>query len=278
VVLLLAGCSGTTSPAPAPTPTATPSAAGLSAVAFRLREDEAIGGRFQVKVTNEGAEAVHVTAVALQTSALEPGAPTPRSTDLAAGQRVDLPVSHGAADCSASATDVAAVLTLRTASGPQRLVLPLATTRESIATLQRIHEESCAAQRLGAVVTTSLALGDPRREGGSLVLPASVVLQRVEGGGRPVVQLVQVGGSVLYGMQATDDLPARLAAGQQRLEVPVLVRSTRCSGHEVGEAKKPFDLGAWLSLDGADELWTRVETSPQVQADLRAYLAEACGL
>jgi hypothetical protein len=92
------------------------------------------------------------------------------------------------------------------------------------------------------------------------------------------VQLVQVGGSVLYGMQATDDLPARLAAGQQRLEVPVLVRSTRCSGHEVGEAKKPFDLGAWLSLDGADELWTRVETSPQVQADLRAYLAEACGL
>ncbi len=277
VVLLLAGCSTRSSGPPSPSAAAA-SAPQLSAVAFRLREDEAVGGRFQVKVTNEGETPVRITAVVLQTDALEPGAATPRSTDLGPGVRVDLPVTHGPAVCSAEATEVSAVLTVRMPSGPRQVVLPLASTPDSVATLQRIHDESCAAQRLGAVVTTSLALGAARREGGSLVLPASVVLQRVEGGGRPVVDLVQVGGSVLYGMLAADDLPARLAAGQQRLEVPVLVRSTRCSGHEVGEAKKPFDLGAWLRLDGADELWTRVDTSPQVQTDLRAYLAQACGL
>jgi hypothetical protein len=279
VGLLLAGCS-TTSSEPAPSASAPAlSAPQLSAVAFRLREDEAVGGRFQVKVTNEGDAPVHVTAVALQTDALAPGPATPRDTDLGPQARVDLPVTHGPAVCSAPATDVSAVLTVRTPSGPREVVLPLATTPDSVATLQRIHDESCTAQRLAAVVTTSLVLGDPRREDGALVLPSIVVLQRVPGAAtRPTVDLVHVGGSVLYDLQAQDDLPVRLAPRDERAAVPVLVRSTRCSGHEVGEAKKPFDLGAWLSLDGAEEVWTRVDTSPPVQADLRAYLAAACGL
>ena len=73
-------------------------------------------------------------------------------------------------------------------------------------------------------------------------------------------------------------LPATFGADQQRLEIPVLVRTTRCTGHVLGEVKKPYDLGVWLSLDGGPEQWTRVSTTPQTQAALRAYLAQACDL
>jgi hypothetical protein len=271
---LLGGCSAPEQTA-APTATA-PTHPQLSAVAFRLREDEAVGGRFQVKVTNEGASSVRITEVALRTHALEPAPPTPRSTDLAPGQRVDLPVSHGQAVCTQDATDVAAVLTLATPDGTDQVVLPLAGTSESVATLRRIHDESCTAQRLAEVVATSLRLGQPRARDGALVQPAAVVLDRTAVTG-PQVTVVQVGGSVLFGMSPAAALPATLTEGERTLEVPVVIRSTRCSGHEVGEAKKPFDLGAWLSVDGGEPQWTLVATSTAVQQDLRSYLSRACG-
>lgn len=269
-VALLGGCTP-------PEQATAPSEPQLSAVAFRLREDEAVGGRFQVKVTNEGSSPVRITEVGLATDALEPAPPTPRSTDLAPGQRVDLPVSHGAAVCTQDATDVSAVLTMSTPPGTETVVLPLARTPDSVATLQRIHDESCAAQRLAEVVATSLRLEDAREQDGAVVQPATVVLERADRTG-PRVAVVQVGGSVLFGMTPTTTLPVTLPESERSLEVPVVIRSTRCSGHEVGEAKKPFDLGVWLSLNGGDEQWTLVATSPAVQDDLRAYLTRACGL
>jgi sugar (pentulose or hexulose) kinase len=156
--------------------------------------------------------------------------------------------------------------------------LPLATTDASVATLQRIHDESCNAQRIGAVAGISLQPGVPTSDASGVVLPATVVLDR-RGDEPATLTATQVGGSVLYGLSAQPGaLPSTLASGQPHLEIPVVVRSTRCTGHVIGEVKKPYDFGVWLSLDGADDQWTKVQTSPEVQATLRAYLAQACGL
>lgn len=267
-------------PGLAPTEQAT--AAPLTAVAFRLREDEAVGGRFQVKVTNTGDRPVHVTAVAVESPVLAAEPATPRDTVLRPGGRVDLPVRHGPAVCrpGADASDVVAVLSLEQGGQERQVRLPLGTTEESRAVLMRIHDESCAAQRVAVVVAATLVVGEPVTDDVGPVLPAWVVLERTgSDADAPAVTATAVAGSVLYGLTAVPGtLPATLAAGEQRLRLPVLVRSTRCSGHVLGEAKKPYELGVWLSLAGSDEQWTLVATTPDVRAALRAYLEQACGL
>lgn len=267
---------------PSPAATESASAPGLSAVAFRLREDEAVGGRFQVKVSNAGEQPVHVTAVAVESPVLAAAPATPRDTVLRPGTRVDLPVRHGPAVCGPSAdpSDVVAVLTVRQDGRVRQVRLPLGATAPSRAVLERIHDESCTAQRVAAVLAATLEVGEPGTDGTGLVLPATVVLERT---GRdpdaPAVTATAVGGSVLYGLTAPPGtLPATLAPDQARLELPVTVRSTRCSGHVLGEAKKPYELGVWLSLDGGPEQWTLVGTAPAVRAALRSYLEQACGL
>lgn len=281
MALVGTACGDTTGGAassPAPTQTSVPT---LSAVAFRLREDEAVGGRFQVKVTNSGDRPVQVRAVALDSPVLANGPPTSRDTVLRPDGRVDLPVRHGAAVCEpgAEASDVTAVLTL-VHDGSQRLVrLPLGATEESRAVLARIHDESCTAQRVAAVLSATITVGEPGTDAAGLVLPGTVVLERTGAGGdASAVTATAVGGSVLYGLTAPlGTLPATLPPGQARLELPVLVRSTRCSGHVLGEAKKPYEIGVWLRLDAADEQWVQVATTPAVRSALRAYLDQACG-
>lgn len=271
-VVLLGGCAA---PGETDGSTADPQ---LTAAAFRLREDEAVGGRFQVKVANVGAVPVEIVAVRLEGEALPAGAATPRATELAPGRRVDLPVTHGPARCPADPSDVVAVLEVEVDGEPGTVVLPLGHDPGSRATLRRVIDESCAAQRIAQVVAATLEVEQPQADDGGLTLPAAVVLTRV-GTESPPIEVTAVGGSVLYGMAAREDaLPARLAPPSDEARVPVLIRSTRCTGHEVGEAKKPYDLGVWLRVDGGDETWSRVRTSPAVQAELRDYLRAACGL
>ncbi len=230
-------------------------AAQLSAVAFRLREDEAVGGRFQVKVTNAGDRPVHVTAVGLESPVLAAEPATPRDTVLRPGGRGDLPVRHGPAvgEPAADATDVAAMPSPQQGGRERQVRMPLGTTKASRAVLARIHDESCTAQRIAAVVAATLVVGEPVAADVGLVLPASVVLERAGAVAEaPAVTATAVGGSALYGLAAPPGaLPAALAPGETRLEVPVLVRASRCSGHVLGEAKKPYELGVWLSLAGS---------------------------
>lgn len=267
---------------PSPAPSEATSTLAVSAVALRLREDEAVGGRFQVKVTNAGLQPVHVTAVAVESPALAAAPATPRDTVLRPGARVDLPVRHGPAVCAPSADpgDAVAVLTLEHDGRERQVRLPLGGTQQSRAVLARIHDESCTARRVAGVLSASLAVGRPTADATGLVLPAAVVLERPGSpAATPAVRALAVGGSVLYGLTAAPGaLPVTLAPGAARGQVPVTVRSTSCSGHVLGEAKKPFDLGVWISLDGGPEQWTLVRTTPEVRAALRSYLRQACGL
>lgn len=189
----------------APAPTEPVPAAQLSAVAFRLREDEAVGGRFQVKVTNAGDRPVHVTAVGLESPVLAAEPATPRDTVLRPGGRGDLPVRHGPAvgEPAADATDVAAMPSPQQGGRERQVRLPLGTTKASRAVLARIHDESCTAQRIAAVVAATLVVGEPVAADVGLVLPASVVLERAGAVAEaPAVTATAVGGSALYGLAA----------------------------------------------------------------------------
>jgi hypothetical protein len=76
VAMATAAC-GTSAPSSAPAPASTSAAAeipavpGIDAEAVRLRTDEAVGGRFQVRITDTGDDGFTVTAVALDS----PGSP-----------------------------------------------------------------------------------------------------------------------------------------------------------------------------------------------------------
>lgn len=252
----------------------TQAVAGVSADAIRTRTDEALGNRLQVRVTNTGTTALRITSVALAGPLFGATPATPRDTELTPGRVVDLPVTHGPANCAADPATTIAVLTVDLPAGPTQVHLPLTDSADE---LSRITEDACTAARIASVVEVALVPGARRSAGGRLVMDAVIRLDRT-GSDRPDIEATQVGGSVLFDVTPATrgSLPAALPAAEELSEIPVVVRSTRCTGHEVGEAKKPFDVGVWLRVDGAAETWTSVATSPEAQDRLRAFLSIAC--
>jgi hypothetical protein len=252
----------------------TPAVAGVSADAIRTRTDEALGNRLQVRVTNTGTSALRITSVALAGPLFGATPATPRDTALTPGRVVDLPVTHGPANCAADPATTVAVLTVALATGPTQVRLPLADSAEE---LSRIAQDACTAQRIASVVEVSLVPGARRSEDDRVVLDAVIRLHRA-GSDRPAIEATHVGGSVLFDVTPASpgSLPAVLPPAEELGEIPVTVRSTRCTGHEIGEAKKPFDVGVWLRVDGAEDTWTAAATSPGAQDRLRAFLSAAC--
>ena len=101
--------------------------------------------------------------------------------------------------------------------------------------------------------------GQVEERGQGLALDATIVLRRV-GPGEPI-SLAQVGGSVLFTLRPAARLPQDLESTASQLRVPVTITSTRCSGHEIGEAKKPYEFGAWLGVGADEPRWTLVATA-----------------
>jgi hypothetical protein len=268
-----ASSSGSSSAASAASSSVPPSAGppvaavpGIEAEVRQWRTDEAVGGQVQVTVTDTGSEPFTVTSVAIDSAGFVPLPDRPVQAEFVPGRRVDLPAQHGAVVCDRAAEPAAARLTVVRPDGrSEQLLVPLAA-----GVLGRIHAEACAVQAVLAVAdvaVTGLALDGEAVTG-------SVVLSRAGDDDR-VVEVVRLGGSVVY--DATADLPATLAAGEPRLELPVEFTSVSCDPHVLAETKQPYVFPLAIRVGDGDQVPVDLPLDPAQQDVLAALVDRVCG-
>ena len=85
---------------------------------------------------------------------------------------------------------------------------------------------------------------------------------------------------MLYNLAERDgvQLPAELTPGQSVLTVPIEIAPATCASHVIAETKKPFTFPLWLSLDGAEPLYSEIPTSDAQRAPLYGVLVAVCDL
>lgn len=207
-----------------------PAVPGIEAEAVRLRTDEAVGGRVQVRITNTGTAPFTVTAVVIDSPGSAPVPAPGTSATYAPGQTIDLPTPVGAAVCDAATEPAAARLTVVRPDGAvEELRVPLAGDG-----LARVHREECAVAAVAEVV--EVALTDLTADGDRL--SGAVVLTR-RSGDEPV-EVTALARSVLVEPVPADELPVALTPDRAELRLPVTFEPATCDPHVLAEAKKPY--------------------------------------
>lgn len=118
--------------------------------------------------------------------------------------------------------------------------------------LVRLWAEACRRQRLDRVASVALRVASrTTRVAGKDYLPADLVLRRRPGSAARV-RVVDLDGSVLIDLlprHGRRSLPAVLAPGHQRLDVPLLFGSAhRCDGHARGQSSQTFLFSAYVRV------------------------------
>ena len=233
--------SGTSSsPSVEPSP-AVPPVQGIEAEVVRLRTDEAVGGRVQVRITDTGNAPFTVTAVALDSAGFERLGATAVEAAFEPGRTIDLPTPYGAPVCSSPPLPAAAQATVVRPDGTAEDVrLPLAAE-----VLERIHAEECAALAVLAVVDIEVT---GLREDGDALRGDLTPTRR---SGDEAVTVHRLGRSVLFAASA-DELPLELARDAEDASTPIGFTPASCDPHVLSETKKPyvFPLGVKVG-DGA---------------------------
>jgi hypothetical protein len=277
LVALTAACGATPSPAAAPSSaapsssapveTALPVVPGLEAEAVRLRTDEAIGGQFQVRITDTGDDAFTVTSVALDSPGFTALPATAETAEFAPGRVIDLPTPYGAPVCDAEPLPAAAQLTVVRPDGAQEAVrAPL-----SADVLQLIHDEECAVLAVAEVV--DVAVTDLADEGDSLA--GSLTLTRREGD-EPVTAAT-LGRSVLVDVVA-EDLPLELAGDERSARTDVSFTPATCDPHVLSETKKPFVFPLAVQVGGDDPVTMDLPLDQAARDRLAALVQRVCAV
>ncbi|WP_116450875.1 hypothetical protein [Blastococcus litoris] len=261
LVALTAACGTTSSPSAAPPSSSAPSAdavpavPGLEAEAVRLRTDEAVGGRVQVRIT--ASEQFTVTSVALDSPGFAALPPTVETAEFEPGRVIDLPAPYGTPVCDAQPLPAAARLTVvRPGGGEETVHAPL-----SADVLQLIHDEECAVEAV--TETVDVAVTDLADDGDALA--GSLTLTRRQGD-EPVV-VTTLNRSVLVEASA-DGLPLELREGASNARTDVSFTPATCDPHVLSETKKPYVFPLTVQV-GDDE---------PVNMDLRLDQAAKDGL
>ena len=276
--LLLAGCSpgaapsGTATASATPSPTPVPPVAavpGIEAEAVRLRTDEAVGGRLQVRVTDTGTAPFTVTSVAIDSPGFAPLPPTGLTAPFAPGQTIDLPTPFGAARCAAPTDPAAALLTVQRPDGAaDELRVPLTGD-----TLGRVHAEECAVEAVLADV--GIELGDLTPTADGRRLTGAVLVTRRDGDER--VEVTALARSVLLEPVPVDPLPVTMAPGDDELELPLTVEPATCDPHVLAETKKPFVFPLTVVVGEADGVPVDLPVDDEQRAALQALVDRVCG-
>lgn len=256
-------------------------APSLTATVTQYRPDEGTR-RISVEVTNSGTVTVHVSGVALSTSAFEPVSATAKGTEFAPGQTIALVTTYGDPRCEADATttDAVAVLTLAGATAPTTLEVPVARTGQDV--LERLHHAECQQAALDAVADVRLLPEWRRvRVDGDPYLRGTLLLRRP--GGHPSaggVTVTATRGSVLLELRPVrrGRPVGRLDPGEATERIPVLLGSAnRCDAHALGGSTQTFLLSAFVRRDGGPQ--QRVLLIPDAATKRRALrvLDAVCG-
>lgn len=280
----LAGCAGpgstdTTPGAESAGAAEASEAAPVEVSAYRSRDDDARGDRFQITVTNASAAPITLETVQFRSPGFAEVAASERELQMGPGARIDVPVGFGTADCAASVDPIEAVVSYHDDSGSvQTTTVPLAQPYDII---DRIHNEQCSAARIAGEVTMTLTVDPtvtPATDGGFPSRAATLVLQRVDGGPAETIRADEVAGSVVWGVVSdpSDPLPLTLAADASELRVPLRIAPTTCAPHIVGDAKKPFVFPIWLAFDDEPTEYTRIPVDDATRRDLSGFLESVC--
>ncbi|TQN41132.1 hypothetical protein FHU33_0490 [Blastococcus colisei] len=270
LVVVAAGCGTTVDPVePARTEdAAAPSAEpvpGLQAEAVRLRTDEAVGGRFQVRVTNTGDEAFTVTAVALDSPGFTALPAATRTTEFAPGRVIDLPTAYGEPVCDAGPVPAAAQLSVARPGGVTESVrVPLAAEA-----LVLIHEEECAVRAVEKVVHVAVTglVDDGDALSGSLTLTR-------QAGNEPVVATTLYR-SVLVDV-AAEGLPLELAGDERSGTTAVSFTPATCDPHVLSETKKPYVFPLTVQVGDDDPVPVDLPLDEAARDQLAALVQRVC--
>jgi hypothetical protein len=271
VAVLTAAC-GATPPSADPTPTSAPAAGqlpevpGIAAEAVRLRTDEAVGGRIQVRVTNTGDDAFTVTAVELDSPGFTALPTTAVTAEFGPGRVIDLPTPYGTPVCGAAPLPAAARLTVVRPGGEVEPVrVPLAGD-----VLEVVHDEECAVLAVAEVVDVSVTgLAD---DGDAL--SGSLTLTRRSGDQR--VAATALTRSVLLEAEA-DDLPLVLAGGERSVTAAVSFTPATCDPHVLSETKKPYVFPLTVEVAGAGPVPVDLPLDDAARGRLAALVQRVCG-
>lgn len=271
VVALTAAC-GTSAGSPPASSSAPSSAAGipevpgLTAEAVRLRTDEAVGGRFQVRITNTGDEPFTVTSVALESPGFAGLAPVTVTAEFGPGRVIDLPTPYGQAECGAAPAPAAALLTLARAGGPAEQVrAPLAAEA-----LELVHDEECAA--LGVAEVVDVGVTGWADDGDALT--GRLTLTRRDDD-EPVV-VGALGRSVLVDVVAPG-LPLELGAGEGTVSTGVSFTPASCDPHVLSETKKPYVFPLTVTVGEEEPVSLDLPLDQAARDRLAALVQRVCG-
>lgn len=255
-LILLVGCAPPSPQSPAP----------LSASAYRSRDDDAVGGQFQVTLTGLSDIAVSVRSVMLDSPGFDTVDPTVREVALGRGTRIDVPTEFGAARCDVAPEPASVQVST---GSDTTVVVPLMSQND---TLNRIHAEECAAKDLADIVTVTMVPG-PLPSGPAEPLPAVLTLDRRDGD--EPLRLDEIRGSLLYALNS-EAVPVTLASGNTSIDIPVTLTTASCEPHVVADAKKPFVFPAWIAVGDGVPVYTRIPVPVSVQRQLVEYQQRSC--
>jgi hypothetical protein len=270
VALLTAAC-GTTAPSAEPSRTSSAEAAqitavpGMEAEVVRLRTDEAVGGRIQVRVTNTGDDGFTVTSVALDSPGFTALPPTAVTAEFAPGRVIDLPTPYGAPVCGTAPQPAAARLTVVRPGGQQESVrAPLAAD-----VLDLVHHEECGVLAVTEAVTVSVSgLADV----GDTLVGTLTLTRRT---GDPRVAATALTRSVLL-EAAAEGLPLVLDSGEREVTTAVTFTPATCDPHVLSETKKPYVFPLTVEVADADPVPVDLPLDEAARGRLAALVQRVC--
>ncbi|PZF86415.1 hypothetical protein [Jiangella anatolica] len=240
-------------------------------VTAEIRRSFNRSGLVVIAVTNHGAVPVTVTSAELLSDSFEPTGPQPFDVTIPPGDTPrDLQVEYGLATCP-DGIDSAAVesrVELRATAeggGEHALVLDLPHPN---GTLDRLLRTDCRDAALAEAVTLTMGPLTPRDDD---TLTGVLTVTRVDGGAVPAV-VTDTRGSVLFTITPQAD-PA-LPPGQLRIVADVL----GCTGHAIGDAKRPYGFTAWIDLGDGEEIPTAIPVDDAHKAALTAMQPIRCAV
>ncbi|MBA3399817.1 MAG: hypothetical protein H0U01_07635 [Acidimicrobiia bacterium] len=252
-----------------PRSTTVPPSIDVTAQAIVYRTDQAVGGRFRVKLTNTGDDDFTVTGVRLESAGFETLAFTPHDTLYSPSERTDLITPFGDVRCEPGdvldPTDAA--IRFVTASGSEGEVrVPLESIYEAI---PKLYEREC--DKAFIEESAVIAIADPIEESGEgFDARARATLRITRAGSDEAIAVDDIRGSVLYSI--TGELPAMLAPGEDEIDIPIELRGTRCDGHALGETKQPFVYPIRLRIGDDFESSYDIPVNPSQQDQLWTFL------
>lgn len=242
--------------------------------------DDVSADRLQLQVTNGLDVQLPLAAVQLRWAGFN-SAETTLDAVIGVGQRVDLPVQPGPAQCQIDGTSIGGPPTVDDAEVV--FTLTDGTTRSADVidvdgTLEALFTSACRTTMVSQQITLEFVDVEQSTLEGRPVSTATLRLRREAAVGD--VTVASAGDTIPFRLAFPNQTPGEplvaLAADDSVAEVPVQFLEGRCDAHAVAESKQPFRFVMQVQLSDDLVVPFVVEPPSSVQIDMLATAAAGC--